>query len=46
MQESALMKAVKYGHVDVIQLLINYGCDEEIVDRVCRRILLYFFIMM
>ena len=44
MQETALMKAAKNGHVDAIQLLINYGCDEEIVDKVCI-IILYFILI-
>jgi len=38
------MKAAKNGHVDAIQLLINYGCDEEIVDKVCI-IILYFILI-
>ena len=41
MQETALMKAAKNGRVDVIQLLINHGCDEEIVDNVCGIILCF-----
>ena len=31
------MKAARYGHVDVIQLLINHGCDDEFVNMVCRK---------
>ena len=36
-----LMKAALNGHVDIIQLLINHGCDEELVNMVRRRILCF-----